>query len=194
MSKKTWKSKISIIVAGMLMMSDMYCGNIFAALQDEYINNNAVLEDETKNDRVYKADITLPISSKSGIEGANDADIMYSITEGSLYVPREGESASFTLKQDSYVEFDSKAGHDAWSLDEIKKGGTSGLIYSMFLPKRFLLKKGYHYMHLASASMDDGNLTYKVYPICGIYYPSGDEYKKVASYTLQSNSASNECP
>lgn len=129
----------------------------------------------------------------------NDPDTMYSITEGSLHVPYQGQSASFILDQDSYVEFDSKAGHDAWSLDEVKQGGTSGLIYSMDLPKRFLLKKGYHYMHLASATLGggatgDGDLTYKIYPICGIYYPSGNGYEKVTSYTLQSHSQTMDIP
>lgn len=129
----------------------------------------------------------------------DDSDIMYSITEGSLYVPYQGKSASFTLEQDSYVEFDSRAGHDAWSLDEKKEGGTSGLIYSFDLPKRFLLKKGYHYMHLASATLGggatgDGKLTYKIYPICGIYYPSGDEYEKITSYTLQEHSQTMDVP
>lgn len=124
----------------------------------------------------------------------DDADTMYSITEGSLYAPWEGKNASFTLEQDSYVEFDSKAGHDAWLLD-----GTGDRIWSMDLPKRFLIKKGYHFMHLAMATLGGGHtgdaeLTYKIYPICGIYYPSGNGYEKITSYALQSHSQTMDIP
>lgn len=156
------------------------------------------LDVKAENLEAYASNGYQEIEADTNRSLLDDADIMYSITEGSLHAPWEGEKASFTLEQDSYVEFNSQAGHDAWLLDTTKEGAGKR-IYSMDLPKRFLLKKGYHYMYFVSGTLGggangEGNLTYKIYPICGIYYLSGDEYKKVTSYTLQSHSQTMNIP
>lgn len=121
----------------------------------------------------------------------DDADTMYSITENTVRV-NVWDEISLYLERDSYVEFkDDTRGF--WSLD----GALSDPIR---FPKRLFLKKGYHSMLSRYTIFPDGStydssyLTYKIYPICGIYYPSGNGYEKFDSYALQSHSEKKSVP
>lgn len=137
----------------------------------------------------------------------DDSDTIYSITKETVHGVKQGQRVSFTLEQDSYVEFNSckngdhydfydGSGRDSWLLDNMVQE-----IYISNFSQKFFLKKGYHYMKLVHAqgySGKDGcwiaGLTYTIHPTCGIYYPLGDGYEKVTSYTLQSHSQTMDIP